>query len=68
MATEKTTPTGAPIANCSDLTLCEVVSCALCLAEVPTDLAVGVEGPAYVQYFCGLDCLALWQAKAASER
>lgn len=64
MANEKMTPAGAPIANCDELDVCKVVSCETCLAEIPSDIAHTMEGPDYVHYFCGLDCLARWQAKA----
>jgi hypothetical protein len=63
MANERTTTTGAPIANCGELEACEVVSCVTCLTEIPADVALTAEGPDYVQYFCGLDCLARWGAK-----
>ena len=64
MANEKATPTGSPIANCDDLESCSVVSCAACLAEIPADVALSAEGPDYVHYFCGLDCLGQWQDKS----
>lgn len=67
MANERITPTGAPIAACDELDACEFVACATCLAEVPKDLALTVEGPDYVHYFCGLECLAKWQEKAKQE-
>lgn len=67
MSTERKTPAGAPIANCDALEACEIVSCETCLAEIPTDLAQSLEGPDYVHYFCGLDCLAKWQAKARQQ-
>jgi len=63
MANEKTTPAGAPIANCDELEACELVSCSTCLREIPADVALTAEGPDYVQYFCGLDCMAQWEAK-----
>lgn len=63
MAGEKATPGGAPIANCDDLEGCSVVSCDACLAEIPSDVALSAEGPDYVHYFCGLDCLGQWQEK-----
>lgn len=64
MTTEKATPTGAPIASCDETEGCVVVSCAACLKEIPGDVALTVEGPDYVQYFCGLDCMGQWQEKA----
>lgn len=64
MATAKTTPTGAPIASCGETEGCAVVSCTACLVEIPGDVALSAEGPDYVQYFCGLDCMDKWQEKA----
>ncbi len=64
MATEKATPTGAPIASCDEAEGCTVVPCAACLREIPGDVALSAEGPDYVQYFCGLDCMGQWQEKA----
>lgn len=66
MASEKFTPSGAPIVNCEGTEACTVVSCATCLEQVPADVALTAEGPDYVQYFCGLDCLAQWQKKVAA--
>lgn len=63
MANARMTPTGAPIANCDALEVCEIVSCETCLAEIPMDVALTLEGPDYVHYFCGLECLAQWQAQ-----
>lgn len=51
---------GAPIKACDDEKSCEVVSCEVCLAEVPGDLATSFDGQDYVHHFCGLDCLARW--------
>lgn len=67
MANARMTPTGAPIANCDALEVCEIVSCETCLAEIPVDVALTLEGPDYVHYFCGLECLAKWQEKARQQ-
>lgn len=64
MASEKHTPSGAPIVNCDETEACQVVSCATCLSEIPADVALTAEGPDYVQYFCGLECVAKWKEKA----
>lgn len=61
MTTQRVNASGAPIVACDDEQSCEVVSCAVCLAEVPKDLATSSDGQDYVQHFCGLDCLAQWQ-------
>lgn len=68
MTNEKVTPAGATIANCDDVEGCKVVSCAACLKDIPPDLALSSEGPDYVQYFCGLDCLGQWQDKSRKDK
>ncbi|MHB9118385.1 MAG: DUF3330 domain-containing protein [Burkholderiales bacterium] len=61
MNTPSVSPAGAKIAVCADEERCEVVSCVLCLAEIPLSAAKSLENAEYVQHFCGLDCLAQWQ-------
>lgn len=39
----------------------EMIKCRICLKEVPATVAKTFDGPAYVHYFCGLDCLEEWQ-------
>jgi len=41
--------------------VCEVISCEICLKEIPRDLAQSQEGVDYVHYFCGIDCYARWK-------
>lgn len=48
----------APSQPVSDLIACEI-----CLREIPHDLAHVQEGVEYVQYFCGIECYAKWQAE-----
>ncbi len=36
---------------------CEVLSCEVCLAEIPASVAASMEGNEYIQHYCGLDCL-----------
>ena len=60
MANEKLSPAGAKIASCAATEGCEVISCEICLAEIPADMAHSSEGPDYVHHFCGLDCLGKW--------
>ena len=43
-----------------------VLSCALCMSEMPHDLAHTHEGPDYVHHFCGLDCYRKWQEQQAA--
>jgi len=63
MKDEKTNPSGAPIAACDVEHRCALVSCSICLTEIPSDVALSHEGPDYVQHFCGLDCLEAWKQK-----
>ena len=63
MQSDKLNPAGAPIASCDLEHHCTPVSCAVCLKEIPGDVALNFEGPDYVQHFCGLDCLAAWKKK-----
>lgn len=42
----------------------ELIACDVCLSEIPSSIAVTVEGPDYVHHYCGLDCLARWRACA----
>jgi hypothetical protein len=65
MDTEHRTPAGGLVAQCSDEEACTVVSCAVCLKEVPADSIRLTDAQNYVQYFCGLDCLEMWRKQAA---
>ena len=40
-----------------------IVSCEVCLTEIPKSVARSYEGPDYVYYFCGGDCYQKWQAQ-----
>lgn len=64
MDTPHRTPAGAPVAQCSDEEACTVISCAVCLKEVPADAVRLTDAQDYVHYFCGLDCLEAWQKQA----
>lgn len=59
------TPAGARLAQCSDEAACTVVSCAVCLKEIPADSIRITDAQDYVHHFCGLDCLEIWQEQAA---
>jgi len=37
------------------------MKCEVCLTEIPATVAETFDGPAYMHYFCGLDCLGKWQ-------
>jgi len=43
------------------------LSCAVCMQEMPHDLAHTHEGPDYVYHFCGLECYRKWQAQHVAE-
>ena len=40
-----------------------VVSCDVCLQEIPDSEAGIVEAEDYVMHFCGLDCYRQWRAR-----
>lgn len=61
-------PAGAPVAQCSDENSCTMVSCEVCLKEVPADSVNVTDAQDYVHHFCGLDCLEAWQKQAAIRR
>lgn len=63
MTTTHHNPAGAPINACESDEACEIVSCELCLTEIPASVAQSYEGPDYVHHFCGLECLGKWQGK-----
>lgn len=65
MDTDPRNPSGGRVAQCSDEAACKVVSCAVCLAEVPADAVSVMDAQDYVLHFCGLDCLEAWQKQAA---
>lgn len=60
------TPAGAPVAQCSDESGCTVVSCAVCLKEVPADAIKVTDAQDYVLHFCGLKCLDAWRRQSTS--
>lgn len=65
MDTPPRTPAGAPVANCADDGVCTVFACVICLEYVPSDAAGLADVQDYVHYYCGLDCLEVWQRQAA---
>jgi hypothetical protein len=66
MAGKNVNPLGAQVAACGTDESCEVLSCEVCLVEIPSSVAQSVEGPDYVHHFCGLDCLEVWRKTAAA--
>jgi hypothetical protein len=65
MDTQHRTPAGGRVAQCSDDDSCTVLSCEVCLKEVPADAVKVTDAQDYVHYFCGLECLEIWQKQAA---
>ena len=61
-------PSGAPISTCFSDEVCEVLSCEVCLIEVPSDISASFEGPDYVHHFCGLDCLDKWRMQGKKSK
>ena len=51
MLPDHVNPSGSPISTCDDDEVCEVVSCDVCLAEIPASVAQTFEGPDYVHHF-----------------
>jgi hypothetical protein len=45
-----------------------MVSCAVCLSEIPFDQASVVEVEDYVMYFCGLECYQVWRKAGKNGR
>lgn len=65
MKSEHRNPAGGVVAPCSDDEACTIVSCAVCLKEVPADAIKHTDAQDYVWHFCGLDCLEAWRKQAA---
>ncbi len=53
--------TPRPPATPSTTTDDAVLSCEICLSEIPASVAHSLEGPDYVHHFCGLECYERWQ-------
>ena len=67
MDTRHRTQAGAPLAQCADEDSCTVVSCEVCLKEIPADSIKITDAQDYVHYFCGLECLEIWQRQAGDQ-
>ncbi|WP_040724325.1 DUF3330 domain-containing protein [Thiobacillus thioparus] len=65
MTVHNRTPSGAPVAQCSDEDACTVINCDVCLKEIPADAAKVADAQDYVHHFCGLECLEIWRKQAA---
>ena len=65
MDTRHRSPSGALVAQCADEESCSVLTCEVCLKEVPADAVKHADTQDYVHHFCGLECLEVWQKQAA---
>lgn len=45
----------------------ELVSCEVCMEEIPVSEAKSEEATDYVVYFCGLDCYAAWKEQPIND-
>lgn len=68
MDTPPRSGSGALVAQCADEDACTVVSCAVCLKEIPADAVRLSDTQDYVHHFCGLDCLDTWQKQAGNRQ
>lgn len=64
---ETLTPNGKPILSCDQDDQCEIVACQQCLDEIPPSMMDNPEVPEYVAHYCGLQCLAEWNAQKAEQ-
>jgi hypothetical protein len=58
--TLNTTLVGAPLLDCESDHECTMLTCDMCLVELPANDAISEEGEDYIAHFCGLDCLERW--------
>jgi hypothetical protein len=56
------TPGGAKLMDCEGDHECTLLTCEMCLIDLPADGAIREEGEDYIAHFCGLDCLQRWHA------
>ena len=45
-----------------------LLTCKVCLKEIPKSVAKSSEGPDYVYYFCGSNCFSHWQKKSNASK
>jgi hypothetical protein len=62
------TPAGAPVLDCGNDHQCTLLTCDMCLVELPAEGAIREEGVDYVAHFCGLDCLESWRREGRVRR
>jgi hypothetical protein len=58
------TPGGGTVLDCESDEGCMVVTCELCLVDLPQEAAITEEGVDYVAHFCGLECLKAWRSRS----
>jgi hypothetical protein len=39
----------------------EILSCKICLEEIPSSVSNHGEGDEYAQHFCGIECYSIWK-------
>ncbi len=64
MTSHNRTPEGTPVAQCSDEPTCTVLTCEVCMKEIPADAIKVADAQDYVHHFCGLECFETWQKQA----
>jgi Domain of unknown function (DUF3330) len=67
MRMENKNPAGALVTSCESDEACEIVSCQVCLKEIPGSAAKNLEGADYVLHFCGLECMHAWEERDKKE-
>ncbi|MGA7179483.1 MAG: DUF3330 domain-containing protein [Thiobacillaceae bacterium] len=65
--TANTTLGGAPLLDCESDHECTMLTCDMCLVELPAGDAISEEGKDYIAHFCGLDCLERWHTHAKKQ-
>lgn len=61
-------PGGGLVVDCASDDVCQVLSCEVCLKEVPADASLTEYVQDYVHHFCGLDCLDTWRSLGLHRR
>ena len=64
MDTRHRNPAGALVRDCTDDESCTVLTCEVCLKEIPADSVMHADAQDYVHHFCGLECLEIWRKQA----
>lgn len=45
-----------------------IVTCDVCLAEIPESVAMSSEADEYTQHFCGIECYKKWRESEKPEK